>query len=40
MAENGQFQHVKIGTPAWQAQSSTNPQKLEIPCKIIALHMQ
>jgi hypothetical protein len=29
-----------MATPARRARSSTNPQKLEIPCKIIALHMQ
>jgi hypothetical protein len=36
----GNSSMVKMAAPAKQAWSSTNPQKQEIPCKIIALHMQ
>jgi hypothetical protein len=40
MAENGQFQHGKDGHSCEAGPEQHNPQKLEIPCKIIALHMQ
>jgi hypothetical protein len=40
MAENRQFPHGKDGFRRRAAKVSLKPPAAEIPCKIIALHMQ